>query len=880
MERFSSLPRPVLLGLALALAAVSIGHTAVWLFFIKETANLGLVLPADPPRPFPSVVQLTEGGPAEEAGLEVGDRLMAVNGRRLETMEPYYRMVVNGRPGDTVVLLMERVGVDEPGRLTAQLGPPREPEDFHNTLPSWIAHYSLKSFPVLFVAVGLMVLFSRLEDGNVWLLAFLFFGVVAGFPAMEFEGAIHPAIRGFVLWYHLTFFGLLPAVTYWLLAVFPVSSPIDRRLPQLKKVFLVLGTVLSLPLGLATLIDGSTWPVWLAYDTGLRWLGRGFSWLLSGYSVGAIVLGLTSLAWNGLRPQTAEVRRKTRVIMWGALLGVGPHLLIVIASIYVDRPYMTFPFWLWSPTVIALLLVPLSFAYAVVKHRVLEIPVLLRRSARYMLVQRGFTLLLAVVGVAVSMLFVSEVSTLIPLGDGQELYKQLMIVAGFGGVLVWAGTRAHRRVAEHIDRAFFRGAYDARRVLENLTDRAREATTVDELARQLRHHVNAALHPKTLAIYLGSGDGRLQAQASEIPADLTSLPSDLSVLVDVVKHGRPTDVMPSNNGPAAQPRFLRELQAECMVPMLGRGGRLVGLLVLGPRLSEEPYSGEDKRLLGSVASQAAAALESILLAEEMFQIREKQAQLIMQEKMAALSKLVAGVAHEMNTPLGVAISSMTTVERCASQISDVLESAEGPGNVKNDPSVNRALSLLQENSRTTSEAGRRMAGLVGALRDFASLDEAEFQETDLRAGLDSTLSLIHRDKIGRVHVVKDYQEIPPVYCRPRQINQVFMTLLVNAFEAMDGEGTLRIQSASKGNHVTIEIADSGKGIPPAQMAKLFEIGFAPKSTRVGMGLGLPTSRNIVDRHGGSLTADSEVGRGTTFRISLPVQSEFAMHEPE
>ena len=326
MRRLDSLPRPLLLVLALALAAVSAGYAAVWIFLSHGTADLGLMLPSDPPRPFPSIVLVPEGSQAARAGLQVGDRLLAVNGRRLETMEPYYEAVVNGTPGDTVALTVERAGEDQPLRISAELGPPRDPSDIHTTPTGWIAHYILKNFPILFVVVGLTVLFARLDDRNVWLLAFLFFGIVAGMPAMSVEGSMHPAMRAFALWYHVTFFGLLPAVCYWLFAVFPVSSPIDRRFARLKTVFLALGGCLSIPLGLAVLLDGTTWPLWLAYQAGQRLLGGALPWLLSAYLVGVIVLGLVSLAWNGLRPQTAEVRRKTRVIHVGRAAGRGtPH---------------------------------------------------------------------------------------------------------------------------------------------------------------------------------------------------------------------------------------------------------------------------------------------------------------------------------------------------------------------------------------------------------------------------------------------------------------------------------------------------------------------------------------------------------------------------
>jgi signal transduction histidine kinase len=120
-------------------------------------------------------------------------------------------------------------------------------------------------------------------------------------------------------------------------------------------------------------------------------------------------------------------------------------------------------------------------------------------------------------------------------------------------------------------------------------------------------------------------------------------------------------------------------------------------------------------------------------------------------------------------------------------------------------------------------------------------------------------------------VVKEYQDVPDIYCRPKELNQVFMTIINNAFQAMTGEGTLRLRVASEVGRVAVEISDTGKGIPPDQLVTLFDIGFGTGKGRVGMGLGLPTAKNIVEGHGGTISVESEVGGGAMFRISLPVK---------
>jgi signal transduction histidine kinase len=180
----------------------------------------------------------------------------------------------------------------------------------------------------------------------------------------------------------------------------------------------------------------------------------------------------------------------------------------------------------------------------------------------------------------------------------------------------------------------------------------------------------------------------------------------------------------------------------------------------------------------------------------------------------------------------------------------------------------RALAALQENVSTASAAAERIDGLVRRLRDFAGLDQAEVQEIDVEAALDRTIDLIDPTVRGGARVERAYAGGVRLVCRAKEINQVFFTLISNAFQAMEGEGELRVETQRRDGAAVIRIADTGKGLAPEELAQLFEMRFAAKGRRVGMSLGLPMARSIVESHGGKIEAKSEIGRGTRFEITL------------
>jgi signal transduction histidine kinase len=157
-----------------------------------------------------------------------------------------------------------------------------------------------------------------------------------------------------------------------------------------------------------------------------------------------------------------------------------------------------------------------------------------------------------------------------------------------------------------------------------------------------------------------------------------------------------------------------------------------------------------------------------------------------------------------------------------------------------------------------------------SLRKFSRLDEAEIQKADIHEGIDSTLTLVHHELKNKVDVIKEYGDIPPINCYPNQLNQVFMNLIVNAAHAIEGKGHIRIKTFVDRKNLTIEISDTGKGIPPEDLKRIFDPGFTTKGVGVGTGLGLAISYRIVKDHNGKLEVESEVGKGTKLRVVLPI----------
>jgi signal transduction histidine kinase len=266
------------------------------------------------------------------------------------------------------------------------------------------------------------------------------------------------------------------------------------------------------------------------------------------------------------------------------------------------------------------------------------------------------------------------------------------------------------------------------------------------------------------------------------------------------------------------------------------------------------------------------------LQREIAERKQLQAQLVQQGKLASIGQLAAGVAHEINNPIGFIFSNFGALERYLDDLFRMLSACEEAGLAPAQRRLHEALQIdyIKEDVpgliRDSKDGIQRVRRIVQDLKDFSRVDSSqEWQLAQLNDGISSTLNVVASEVRYKADVVKELATLPEVECLPSQINQVVLNLVVNASQAMgDERGRITIRSGSDGDgQVWFEVADNGSGIPKDVLPRIFDPFFTTKPVGVGTGLGLALSYGIVEKHHGSISVDSEMGRGTTFRVTLP-----------
>jgi len=268
-------------------------------------------------------------------------------------------------------------------------------------------------------------------------------------------------------------------------------------------------------------------------------------------------------------------------------------------------------------------------------------------------------------------------------------------------------------------------------------------------------------------------------------------------------------------------------------------------------------------------------------------LEDTHVQLLQSEKLASIGQLAAGVAHEINNPIGFISANLNTLRTWVRSLLDVL-AAHDALLPQLEPAARDALAAQRRAADLdyvrdeivtlideSIDGAVRVRRIVQDLRDFSRPGSGEWSVVDLHAGLDSTLNVVHNELKYKADIVREYGDVPPVECLPSQLNQVFMNLLVNAAHAIPTRGVITIRTSSDGECVSIAISDTGTGMAPDVARRIFDPFFTTKPVGQGTGLGLSVSHGIVERHRGTIDVTSVPGQGTTFCVRLPIRRSHA-----
>ena len=310
---------------------------------------------------------------------------------------------------------------------------------------------------------------------------------------------------------------------------------------------------------------------------------------------------------------------------------------------------------------------------------------------------------------------------------------------------------------------------------------------------------------------------------------------------------------------------------------------VVGFLGFDSVREEKNWPEDIIALLNMICGLFVNALERKRAEEE---LKATQGQLMQQEKMASIGQLAAGVAHEINNPMGFISSNLVSMEKYLERLKEFIktqsqaldavaspqltsEIAEARKKLKIDHVMSDAHNLLSE----SKDGAERVRIIVQNLKTFSRVNEAEYKYADINECLESSITIVWNELKYKAEIDREYGELPPVRCFPQQLNQVFLNILVNAAQAIEIHGNLTVKTWQDRGDICVAISDTGPGIPKKIQGRIFEPFFTTKEVGKGTGLGLSISYDIVKKHGGTIIVDSTMGVGTTFTIRLPLNND-------
>lgn len=491
-------------------------------------------------------------------------------------------------------------------------------------------------------------------------------------------------------------------------------------------------------------------------------------------------------------------------------------------------------------------------AYAILRHRLMDIEVIIRKGIIYS------SLILSMAFIYSAIIFTGQV--ILQKYIGYNPY----ITSIFAAIIIAIGFKSLEEYITRVtDKIFFKKKYDYQRVLRDISGAMAHLTNLDRLVDLIVRILNRSMRlTGASAMILDEAYHRYVVKAGvKDAADFigVSISDNYAMVEELSKKGEilvRDDIEQQLNSQNLEPSLkqhyenivneMKKLHTVVCVPTFSKGkhlGRkLIGILNLGEKLSQDMFTGEDIQLLATLANQASIALENAILYDEQIKSRDM---LVRSEKMAALGTMAAGIVHELKNPLAF-------IQTVAQLLPLKWE----------DPEFRETTVKMLPSEAT------RMKTIIDGLLEYSRQHELKSEPVDLTQTFEKIITVMAYDfRKNNVEVKRSYAQPPKVMGDPNRLMQVFMNLFSNAVQAMPRGGSLEIKIEEKGERVAIVVSDTGFGIPQKQLREIFNPFFSTKET--GTGLGLSISQKIVEEHKGQIDVESEVGKGTTFTVYLP-----------
>jgi len=593
-----------------------------------------------------------------------------------------------------------------------------------------------------------------------------------------------------------------------------------------------------------------------------------------GFTVAVTLFCCFQLALERRRRRGDENVDRADVMLIGALLSFVPVIALLIVEFFLQTGFPVYVALLWF------VVFPISVAYGIVRRELFDIRHLARSSVAY----GASTLLIT----GLYAFLIASADALVKHVDVNARSPQFSVAFLFLAIL--AVNPLRNRLQVMVDRVFDREQGRYRQTVREISEAMVSMLSIKEIVERIVRALSEAMGvERSMVLLLGDDDRTLRPEAMggafSIDVGAFALPMDhplckyLWMRREEVSR-KDVDEEPDPTLRGACLEVFEQLDVALLVPVLF-GVDLLGVIAVGRKLSGDRFTPDDRQLLLTLANQSSIAIENARAFDEIAklnetlearveertqELRETQTLLLQSEKMRTLGQLVAGVAHELNNPIGFVHANLKLLEEYV----DKLAAAQSAG--QDTSRAREAIAKLLARSR---EGTDRVKKIVADLRTFSRMDQAELQEADLNSEIDRTLTLMEPRCRNCIEIERDFEALPRVRCHAGQLNQVFMNLLMNACDALGDHGHIRVRTRASDGRVRLEFEDDGPGIPASVRDRVFEPFFTTKPVGQGTGLGLSLSHGIVERHGGRIWCESEEGVGARFVIELPVAPQTA-----